>query len=261
MRREARRRANKAARLMASLVKAAPKPKPRHKWQDVADLICAADGIMETTASSFTVTLPDGRRVVNVEGGWSEEHYTFLKSYLSTLSEPQLNMARIAHVVLANRLRQRGCQEPETAFWVLCKKHGFDEEEWLPQRVESKGFPAIIREMEEALGAYRKTNPRRPLKIALMEHPHFDGKFLCWGNRRWSFRKQNGPVQMLLTALEGSGWRSVTVAPPGQTHLAPHQVRLDPDAVREAGKSLRKKTMPHLNWHASNDGMFGWSVP
>ena len=31
------------------------------------------------------------------------------------------------------------------AFWLLCKKHGFDEERWLPQQVEAKGFPQLPR--------------------------------------------------------------------------------------------------------------------
>jgi hypothetical protein len=51
MTRQTRPRANRAARLLASLVKAAPKPEPRHKWQDMADLICDCDGITVATAS------------------------------------------------------------------------------------------------------------------------------------------------------------------------------------------------------------------
>ena len=151
MRRQTRPKMSEAERLLASLVKAATRPKPRHKWQDMADLICAGDGIMEATDSGFTVALPDGRREFHVEGGWNEEHFTFLKPFLSALSEPQLNMAMIAQVVLAKHLRRGGCQEPEMAFWLLCKKHGFDEERWLPQQVEAKGFPAIATDMEETL--------------------------------------------------------------------------------------------------------------
>jgi hypothetical protein len=217
--------------------------------------------VVDVTSCGFTVALPEGRRQFNVEGGWNEEHYEFLKPFLSALSEPQLNMAMIAEAVLGNCLRRGGCQEPDTAVWLLCKQHGFHKEEWLPQRVETQGFPGIAREMEDALAAYRKANPRRPLRIALMDHPHFDGRVLIWGDKRWPIRKQDGPVRKLLTALEGSGWRSVKAASPGQRCLAPNQVRLDPDDVREAAKYLRKKTMPHLNWHASNDGTLGWSVP
>jgi hypothetical protein len=227
----------------------------------MADLICDCDGITEATASGFRVQLPDGRQEFHVEGGWTDEHYTFLRPFLSKLSEPRLNMAMIAQAVLASHLRRGGCQEPETASWLLCKKYGFDEEKWLPQYVESRGFPAVIKEMGEALAAYRKTHPRRPLSVARMDHPHFDGRILSWGKRRWGFRRQPGPVRTLLTALEANGWESVTVAPPGQTLLAPNQVRLDPDDVRDAAKYLRKKTMPDLNWHASNDGTLGWSAP
>jgi hypothetical protein len=261
MRRRTCPKASEAAHLLASLMKAAPRPEPRHKWQDMADLICAGDGITGATASGFTVALPDGRREFHVEGGWSEGHYTFLKPFLSALPEPQLNMAMIAQVILANHLRRRGCQEPETAFWLLCTKHGFDEEEWLPQLVETKGFPATATEMEEALADYRRINPRRPLEIDRVSHPHFDGKILWWGGRRWSFRRQHGPVQILLTALESNGWESVKGVGSYRNKLARNEVPLDEDAVREAGKYLRKKTMPHLNWRASNDGMFGWSVP
>ena len=116
-------------------------------------------------------------------------------------------------------------------------------------------------DIQPELIAYRKTNPRRPLKIALMAHPCFDGKTLRWGEKEWRFRKQAGPVQWLLSALERNGWESVRGVGPYQTILAQNEVGLRPGDVRDAAKYLRKKTMPILNWHASNDGTFCWSVP
>jgi hypothetical protein len=248
--------------LLASLVKSVPKEKPPHKWQHIGDLICECDGIMEATPLGFTVALADGgRRQVPLEGGWTEEHYRFLVPFLSSVSESQFSKAMIAQAVLENWLRFAHCQEPPTAYWLLCKKYGFDEDQWLPHQVETKGFSAIAKEMEEDLVSYRISNPRRPVTFARTERPHFDGRILSFGTKRWSFRKQYGPVQKLLTALENNGFKSVTAAPLSQIHLAPNEIQLDSDDVRDAAKYLRNKTMPVLNWHASKDGTLGWSVP
>ena len=246
--------AEEAKAALASLIRSAPKIVPRHKWQDLADAISESGGIMDASIWGFTVPLGDGYRKVEIEGGWTEEHYSFLRESLD-----QSEQAMAAKAVLDNAMRREGCQEPDTAFWLLCKKNGDDEDQWLPQKVEAEGFSAIIDEMQDALRAYREITPRRPLKIAVMDHPTFDGKTLRWGERTWRFRKQHGPIQKLLTALENSGWRAVNVAKPDQVILAPNEVRLDPDDVRDAAKYLRKKTMPYLTWYGG--GTFTWSVP
>jgi hypothetical protein len=161
----------KARSLLEALVKTA-KVRPRHKWQDMADLICDCDGIMNATAAGFSVALPDGTREVEIEGGWTEEHYQFLAPFLSTLYEAQLNKNMIARAVLENILLRDGCKEPDTAFWLLGKKYGVHEEDWLPQQVEDKGFLAIAKELGQAVEDYRKTTPRP--HIAEKPKPFYD---------------------------------------------------------------------------------------
>jgi hypothetical protein len=140
-------------------------------------------------------------------------------------------------------------QEADTAWWLLRNKLGHREEDWLPSLVENNGFAAVAAALGQEVAEYRKLNPRRKSVWALMDHPHFDGKHLSWGNKKWTFRSQRGPVCLLLDALERNQWRPVLLS------------TLDPDQVREAARYLRKKTMPHLNWHASNNGLFSWSSP
>jgi hypothetical protein len=230
----------KAATLLQALVKLA-KPQPRHKWDDEAELI-GEHGIMEITAWGFTVPLENGRRQVELEGWWTEEHYAFFAPLLDPWER-----SRAAKAVVENQLRRIGCQEADTAWLLLCKKNGPHEEDWLPPLVESEGFAAIATTLSQEVTEYRKRNPRRKSKWVLMDHPCFDGKHISWCERKWTIRNQPGPVRQLLDALEGSQWRPVLVP------------TLDPDQVHEAARYLRDKTMPHLNWHASNDGLFSWS--
>ena len=99
--------ASEAKAALQSLVKSA-KVKPRHKWQDMADLISKGDGIMDATPWGFTVAEPDGSREVEVDGGWTEEHYQFLVPILSQVDEAQLNKAMIARAVLEAKLHGMG---------------------------------------------------------------------------------------------------------------------------------------------------------
>jgi hypothetical protein len=114
--------------------------------------------------------------------------------------------------------------------------------------VEDKGFVAIATAMGQAAIAYRRDNPPQ---LGIMVKPRWDrnASVLILGDRSWRFRKQRGPVRDLLDALEGGNWpRSVLLR------------HLGPDGVRDAGRLLRAKTMPHINWHAASDGIFSWET-
>jgi hypothetical protein len=163
--------AAKAKAALESLVKAAS-VKPRHKWLDTAELIRECDGIAGATATGFSVALPDGTRKVDVEGGWTEALYQFLAPFLSTLDEAQLNKAMMARAALESKLRRDGCKEPATAFWLLGKEYGAQEEDWLPQQVEAKGFSSVARELAQAVEEYRRTTPRP--RIPKKAKPAFD---------------------------------------------------------------------------------------
>jgi hypothetical protein len=78
--------------------------------------------------------------------------------------------------------------------------------------------------------------------------PRWTGNLLIWRANQWRFRNQkNGPVRMLLDALEKAKWpRFIKL-----NHL-------DPDQVHEAARYLRRRTRPHIIWHASNDGILSW---
>jgi hypothetical protein len=230
---------HEAVVLLQALVKSA-KPQPRQKRDDEAELI-QEHGIREITPSGFTVPLEIGLQEIELDHGWTEEHY----ARFAPLLDPW-ERSRAAKFVLVKQLRRAGCQEVDTAWWLLCEKLGHDEEDWLPSLVENNGFAAVAAAMSQEVAEYRKLNPRRESKWVLMDRPHFDGMHLWWGDKKWTFRSQRGPVRLLLEALERNQWRPV------------HLSTLNPDQVHEAARFLRKKTMPHLNWHASNNGLFSW---
>ena len=176
MRRQTRPKMSEAERLLASLVKAATRPKPRHKWPGHGrpDLRCWRHGIMGGATRLRLYGGPAGRAAWSFTSrGAGTRRALHLPQAVpvSGLSEPQLNMAMIAQVVLAQKhLRRGGCQEPEMAFWLLCKKHGFDEERsGCPSKSKPKGFPAIATDMEETLSPeLGKINlNRRGMGIAL----------------------------------------------------------------------------------------------
>jgi hypothetical protein len=170
MKRKSQRLAAKAKALLDSLPK--PVPRSRHKWQDMADAIQESDGLMDVSPMAFTVPNENGSRKFEVEGGWTEEHYEFLAPLLAGLSEGQLDKARLAEEVLKNKVRREGCSEPNTAFWLLAQKYGTDEEKWLPQQVQAKGFTTLAREMAQALTAYRTQTPRP--RISKKAKPSWD---------------------------------------------------------------------------------------
>lgn len=130
------------------------KAKPRHKWQDLVDLILD-HGIMKISAKGLTIPLHNGSRYVNVDGGWTEEHYQLLASLL----EPS-DKARLARAVLENELTRAGCQELDTAWWLHCRMHGPNEDEWLPRLVEVEGFTAIAEHLTRAVQDYQASIPR-----------------------------------------------------------------------------------------------------
>src|SRR5438046_3068446 len=104
----AKKTAANAKAALAALIKSAPKKKQtsRHQWQEMADAICKCDGIMDASAWGFTVPLGDGCQEIEIDGGWTSEHYDFFKPYLSASSEPDLNLAMAAKAVLDNHLRR-----------------------------------------------------------------------------------------------------------------------------------------------------------
>lgn len=175
-------KSSKAKRLLDSLVTSSRKVKETHKWQDLADMIAESDGIFSITSHDVAVLLPDGyRQQKEIEGGWTEKHYEYLAPVLSGLWEPEWNKAMVAKEVLMTILRQLGCREPETAWWLLCKSHGLHEEEWLAQYVKTKGFLTIAAEMTKALKEYRISTPQ--LHINKKAKPSWDDDLrrLCVG--------------------------------------------------------------------------------
>ena len=157
-----KKRSQRSADTAKALLDSLPKPnfQHHHKWQHMADAIAECDGLMDVTPTAFTVPDEHGSRKIEAEGGWTEEHYEFLAPLLAGLSEGQLDKARLAEMVLKNQVRRGGCPEPDTAFWLLAQKHGTDEEKWLLQQVQAKGFTTLAREMVQALTEYRSTTPR-----------------------------------------------------------------------------------------------------
>jgi hypothetical protein len=217
------------ARALLKMLAASARAKPRHKWQDMAEAMWDW-GVLDITARGVTVPLEDGSRTFEVEG-WTEELYAFVSPPL----EPW-DKAMLAKAVLEDLLRRGGCQEPDTALWLLRKKHGLDEEEWLPQLVEAEGFSSVALRMSQEVAAYRRTNPSGRVT------PRWDGHVLSWRGVEWTFRNQPGPVRGVLDFLQQNQWR------PG---IVPS---LDPPQAVEAAKYLRQKTRPHINWKASDDG-------
>jgi hypothetical protein len=167
-----KRTAKNAKALLEQLVRSAPKTAPRHQWHDLAELIFDSGALLSATASTFTVATADGTLMKDIEDGWTEKHYQYLAPYLSATSEPELNKAMIAKAVLLNMLRQLRCEEPQTAWWLLEKRFGIDEEQWLPRYVKTNGFLEVAEEMTQALDEYRKTTPR-PV-VSKKERPRWD---------------------------------------------------------------------------------------
>jgi hypothetical protein len=216
------------ARALLKTLAASARAKPRHKWQDMAEAMWDW-GVLDITAWGVSVPLEDGSRTFEVE--WTEELYAFVSPPL----EPW-DKAMTAKAVLQHELHRAGCQEWDTAWWLLRGQNGPDEEEWLPQLVEAEGFSSVALQMSQAVAAYRKIIPRGRAT------PRWDGHVLSWMGVEWTFRNQPGPVRGVLDFLQQNQWRPGTVP------------SLDPCQVVEAAKDLRKKTRRHITWKASDDG-------
>jgi hypothetical protein len=221
---------------------------PRHPWHEYADLIRASFGVESANQKGLVVRLADGTRRIEFEGGLTEDHYTYFAPFLD-----EWDKVLLAKAVLRNRLHPIQEVDWDIAWWALRQGRGCDEEEWLEQLVAERGFGAIADEMKAAVLDYRKTTPRPRLVVEVFEKPRWDSSagMLFWGQHHWKFRNQQGPVRILLDALEQRQWpRSVQLT------------SLDPDQVREAARYLRDRTMPYLDWHASSsDGTFSWDAP
>ena len=223
----------RAKELLQSLV-ASAKVQYRHKWQDIADAIWGC-GIVNISARSVTVALEDGSRTYEIDGGWTKELYEFVAPPM----EPW-ETAMMAKAVLQNQLRKAGCQEWDTAWWLLCEKFGPDEEDWLPQVIEENGFQKVALELNRAVAAYRLVTPRGQVT------PHWDGHLLTWKNQEWPFRNQDrGTVRRVLADVEDNQWKPVYVC-------------LTAEQVHDACRYLNDKTRPYIEWRCSNDG---WVQP
>jgi len=205
-----------------------------------ATLIAENNGIVDADATGFTVNCGDGARKVVLVGGLGKADYDYYAPLLDDVGKATLAMG-----VLKNMLRSAWWMHFEIGWRYLSGEHrNRPEEEWLPSLVEQQGFDAIASEMEQAIRDFHCTNPG-----VFMATPRWTGKLLLWRANKWRFRNQDGPVRDLLDALEKGNW--------------PLWVKLndlDPDRIHEAAKVLRK-TRPHIDWHASNDGTLSWSTP
>jgi hypothetical protein len=215
-------------------------------WQDYvrkryATLIVENGGIIDADATGFTVHCGDGVRTIKLNDGLLSTDY---KNYAPLLNDG--GKATLATGVLKNRLRSTSWIDFDIAWRHLSNKLGNrPEEEWLPGLVEERGFDAIAAEMGQAIRDFHLANPR-----ALMATPRWTGNLLIWRAIHWRFRNQkNGPVRILLDALENGKW-------PLFVKLS----SLRPDQVHDAARYLRRKTRPHIDWHASNAGALSWST-
>jgi hypothetical protein len=174
-----------AQNLPKSLQRSA-KVKPRHKWQDLADLIIEC-GIMDFSASGLTVPLADGSRKVHVDGGWTGAHYHFL----APLLEPW-DKAGLARVVLEGELARAGCEELHTAWCLLRKNYSANEEEWLPELVEVEGFTAVAVVLARAVTEYRVVNPRRRFVVDVA------GRRVSWKDQDYQVTEEQALFLALL---------------------------------------------------------------
>jgi len=193
-------------------------------------------GITDVSESEFTVLLHDGSRVFEAKGGLTEEHYKFFAPYLLT-TDTQLGKAMLAEAVLKNMVRREGCPEPETGLWLLRKNYdhdedGLDEESWLPELIEAKGFSVIAREMVQAVEGYRKTTPRP--KIPKKAMPFWDADLgkLWVGDlliRQYTDAAQN--QRWYLAAFQDAEWRhrvdDSIIRKPGEPKLKTQRRRRD----------------------------------
>jgi hypothetical protein len=148
-----------AQTFLNSLLRSA-KVKPRHEWQDLADLIGDCD-VLRINAWGLTVPLEDGTRTVAVPGGWTEEHYQFLAPDLEPWPK-----AMLARAVLEREFLRAGYQEWDTAWWLLRElQRPHDEKDWLPALVRDEGFAAITTRMGKLVTDYLRANPPRRLVV------------------------------------------------------------------------------------------------
>jgi hypothetical protein len=208
--------------------------------ESYAPLIVESGGIVDANASGFTTNCGDGIRKIELAGGLQATDYIYYAPLLDDVGK-----ATLALGVLKNRFRASPWIDFEIGWRHLMHKQGNrSEQDWLPALVEVHGFDAIASEMRQAITNFHQSNPR-----AFLQMPRWNGVLLVWRNNQWRFRNQAGPLRESLDALEKARWpRSVKVG------------RLDPDQIREVAKQLRRKTWPHICWHASNDGTLSWSA-
>lgn len=230
--------------LAASLPGATPDP-----WQDIREALGDPGSCLERAdEKGFWVHDGECTRRVEFPGGLTERHYRLFSMSLTDDEKAVLAMG-----VIKNRMRPICPEDWNIIESLLLKKSDATingQGARLPALVQSKGFQAIAEEMKQELKEYKKRTPRRRLRIVVVEKPSWDGRVLSFGGKTWKFRRDNGPVNQLLDELEQTKWQFPVRLP-----------SLHSDQVREAGRLLRRKTRPLINWHAGSDGEFTWSLP
>jgi hypothetical protein len=215
--------------------------------EEVSALIAGADCLAGADDNGFTLQDGDSTRKVDLPGGLTQAHYHRLAP--SLLDDD--DKAILALAVIRRAIQPKTWLDWENIKTLARSLHrmaGDDNYEGMLLSIGSLGFAAVISDLKAKI-AETPQGLRCRARLVVVEKPEWDGRCLRFGEKRWRFRRDNGPVNQLLDELENTKWRYPVRLP-----------HLDPEQVREAGKLLRKKTRPVINWHAGNDGEFSWTL-
>lgn len=214
--------------------------------QEVVDLIGNADSVIDADDRGFTLQAGDSTHRVDLPGGLTEAHYKRLAP--SLVDEDK---AILALAVLRTTIQPKtwlDWENTKTLARDLNRMAGDDDYQGMLRSINAVGFAAVISDLKAKI-AMTPQPPRFRVRLVFIEKPAWDGRCLRYGEKHWRFRRDNGPVNQLLDELENTKWRYPVRLP-----------NLEPEQVREAGKWLRKKTRPIINWHAGSDGEFSWTL-
>ena len=121
--------------LAPSKAKSARFPDP---WQEYAEMICddpdCKGTILHATAFGFDIPVGGGEFSATFAGGMTKEHWDYFSPLLGEWSKSVL-----AKGILQNLLRPNDGREWDEALESLKNKHGRNEDEWLPQIVNTIG--------------------------------------------------------------------------------------------------------------------------
>ena len=215
--------------------------------KDIRDALRDGD-LVDADKNHLWIEGETGSRRLDIHGGVLEEHYLSLDQLLVDEENAVLALG-----VLENAMQPLPWSEWEVARTLLRKKHSKDTDTdgtWLPALVESNGFIALTNDLKQDLAAYRRTVQPVRLKVVVVEKPHWDGRVLSFGNKMWTFRRDNGPVNQLLDELDNIKWVHPVKLP-----------NLKRGQVTEAARVLREKTKGYIKWHAGKNRELAWSPP